>query len=62
MGHDPIGKQRPENADMGKSARRATTQGKSDHRPSNAAKSDFSVAIRSAMAAPDQIFQHRASP
>ena len=58
IGHDAVGNQRPDDADMGKSARRAAAERKPDHRPPDAAEPHLVAAVGAVLAAPDQILQH----
>ena len=46
IGDDAVGDQRPDDADMGKSARGAAAQRQPDHRPPDAAEPDLVVAVR----------------
>ena len=62
IGDDAVGDQRPDDADMGKSAGSAATQSKPNHRPPDAAETDLVTAIRAVLAAPNQNIQHRMSP
>ncbi len=57
-----MGNQRPDNADMGKSARGAAAQRQPDHRPPDAAKTHLVAAVRAVLAASDQNFQHLVPP
>src|SRR5476649_623915 len=62
IGNDAMGNQRPDDADMGKSARGAAAQREANHRPPDAAEPYLVAATRVGLAAPDQIIQHRRSP
>src|SRR5258707_9936637 len=62
VGDDPMGNQGPDDADMGKPARRAAAQCQSDYRPPDAAKAHLVAAVRAVLAAPDQNIQHLISP
>ena len=59
IGNDAMGNQGTDNADMGKSARRAAAQRQPDHRPPDAAEPDLVGAVSAALAASDQNIQHR---
>ena len=58
IGHDAVGDQRPDDADMGETARGAAAQRQPDHRPPDAAEPYFVAAVRAVLAAPDQTIQH----
>ena len=45
IGENAVGNQRPDDADMGKSARRSTPQCQPDHRPPYAAEPHFIAAV-----------------
>ena len=62
IGDDAMGHQRADDADMGKAARGAAAEREPDDRPPNAAEADLLAAIRAALAASRQNFQHRRSP
>ena len=62
IGHDTMGDQRPDDADMGKSARRAAAECQPDHRPPDAAQPHLVTAIGAVLATPDPTIQHRTSP
>jgi hypothetical protein len=57
-----MGDQRPDDADMGKSARRAAAECQPDHRPPDAAQPHPVTAIGAVLATPDPTIQHRTSP
>ena len=62
VGNDAMGDQRPDDADMGKSARGAAAQRQPDHRPPDAAQTDLVAAVGAVLAAAHQDIQHRNSP
>src|SRR5262249_32551370 len=59
IGADAVGKQGPNDADMGKAACGATAERKSDDRPANAAETDLVAAFSSVLATPGQTLKHR---
>src|SRR6185436_8958134 len=63
IGNDAVRDQGFDDADMGKSARRAPAQRKAEHRPPDAAEPDLVAPVLAVWVTGNQVFQHlKASP
>src|SRR5450631_2898142 len=62
VGHDTVGNQGPDDADMGESARCAAAQREPDDWPPDAPETHLVAVVLAVLAAPDQYIQHLITP